>query len=72
MSNLFVFLFNHFSVFVVGFNVRIVCESLVKIHEEGDFASSLRVPTHERPCEKHMLESKKSHAKLDFMSHFVA
>ena len=56
----------------MGFNIRIVCESLVKIYEEGDSASSLRAPTHERPCEKHMLESKKSHAKLDFMSHFVA
>ena len=24
----------------VGFNVRVVCESLVKIYEEGDFMSS--------------------------------
>ena len=40
----------------MGFNVRIVCESWVKIYEEGDFATGLRVTTRERPHEKHMLE----------------
>ena len=38
VSNLIIFLFNHFPVFLVGFNVRVVCESLVKICEKGDFA----------------------------------
>ena len=38
MSNLIVILFNHFPIFIVGFNVRVVCESLVKICEEEDFA----------------------------------
>ena len=39
MSNLIVFLFNHFPVFFVGFDVRFECESLVKICEEGEFAA---------------------------------
>ena len=56
MSNLIVILLNHFPVFIMGFNVRIVCESWVKIYEEGDFATGLRVTTRERPHEKHMLE----------------
>ena len=38
MSNLIVFLFNHFPVFFVRFNVSVVCESLVKICEKRDFA----------------------------------
>jgi len=43
MSNLIVFLFNHFLVFFVGFNVRFECESLAKICEEGEFAANSRV-----------------------------
>ena len=54
----------------VGFNVRIVYESLVMICEERDFMIGLRVTTYERPREKHMLESKESHARLNFVSHF--
>ena len=71
VSNLIVFLFNHFPVFCVGLNVRVVCESLGKIYENGDFTIGLRVTTCERPCEKHMLESEESHARLDFASHFA-
>ena len=40
VSNLIVFLFNHFLVFFVGFDVRFKCESLAKICEEGEFAAS--------------------------------
>ena len=55
VSNFIVILFNHFPVFIVGFNVRVVCESLVKIYEEGDFATGSRVTTRKRPHEKHMM-----------------
>ena len=37
MSNLIVFMFNHFPVFIMRFNVRVVIESLINICEEGDF-----------------------------------
>lgn len=43
VSNLIVFLFNHFLVFFVGFDVRFECESLAKIYEEGEFAASSQV-----------------------------
>ena len=56
----------------MGFNVRVVCESLVNICEEGDFATSSRVPTRERPHEKYMLESEESHARLGFTCLFAA
>ena len=62
---------NHFPVFFVGFNVRVECESLVKICEEGEFAIGSWVTTCKRPHEKHMLESKQSHARLDFASYFA-
>jgi len=71
VSNLIVILFNHFTVFFVGFNVKVECESLVKIYEEGEFMIGLRLTPRERPHEKHMLESEQSHARLDFASHFV-
>ena len=57
MSNLIVFLFNHFPVFIMGFNVRVMCESLVKICEERDFMIGSRVITRKRPREKYTLES---------------
>ena len=60
VSNLIVFLFNHFLVFFVGFNVRVVCERLVKFYEDEEFTTSSRVPTQERPYEKHMLEFEES------------
>ena len=41
MSNLIVFLFNHFLIFFVRFDVRFKCESLAKICEEGEFVASL-------------------------------
>ena len=56
----------------MGFNVRVVCESLVKICEKEDFTVGSQVTTHERLREKHMLESKESHARLDFVRHFAA
>ena len=55
----------------MGFNVRVVCKSLVKICEERDFTIGSRVTAHERSCEKHMLESEESDAKLNFVSHFM-
>ena len=71
MSNLIVFLFNNFFVFIVGFNVKVVYENLVKICEEEDFTIGSRVTTQERSREKHMLKSEQSHARLDFSSHFA-
>ena len=47
------------------------CESLVKIYEEGEFMTGLRLTTRERSHEKHMLESEQSHVRLDFVSHFA-
>ena len=43
VSNLIVFLFNHFPVFFVGFNVRVVCERLVKFCEDEEFTTSSRL-----------------------------
>ena len=45
MSNLIVFLFNHFPVFFVGFDVRFEYESLVKICDEREFVTGSRVDT---------------------------
>ena len=67
MSNLIVFLFNHFPVFIVGFNVKVVCESLVKICEERNFETGSRLAG----SEKHILEYEQSHARLDFSSYFA-
>ena len=55
----------------MGFNLKVKCESLVKICEEGEFVTGSQVTTRKRSREKHMLESKQSHAKLDFASHFA-
>ena len=66
VSNLIVFLFNHFLVFFVGFNVRVVCERLVKFYEDEEFTTSSRVPTQERPYEKHMLEFEESLCQAEF------
>ena len=52
----------------MGFNVRVECESLVKICEEGEFMIGLRLTTRERSHEKHMLESEQSHGRLVFVS----
>ena len=71
VSNFIVILFNNFPVFFVGFNVKVECESLVKIYEEGEFMIGLRLTPRERPREKHMLESEQSHVRLDFTSHFM-
>ena len=50
-----------FSCIFMGFNVRVKCESLVKICEESDFMTGSRLArewtTDERPHDKHMLES---------------
>ena len=43
----------------------------MKISKESEFVTGVRVTTHERPREKHMLNSEESHAKLDFASHFA-
>ena len=64
-------LFNHFLVFFVGFNVRVECESYVKICEESEFATGSQVDNPKRPREKHMLEFEQSHARLDFTNHFM-
>ena len=71
VSNFIIILFNCFPVFFVGFNLRVECESLVKIYEEGEFATGSQLTTCERPHENHMLESKQAHARLDFASHFA-
>ena len=43
VSNLIVFLFNHFLAFSQGGYVRFECERLAKICEEGEFAASSQV-----------------------------
>ena len=37
----------------------------MKISKESKFATGVRVTTHERPREKHMLKSEEFHARLD-------
>ena len=71
MSNLIVFC-QSFPYIFVGFNVRVECESLVKIYEEK-WSSRLahEWTTRERLHEKHMLESKQSFARLYFGRHFT-
>ena len=57
MSNLIVFLFNHFPVFFVGFNVRVVCVRLVKFCEDEEFTTSSRL-VHECQPMKGRMRSK--------------
>ena len=54
MSNSIVFLFNHFHVFFVGFNVRVVRERLVKFCEDEEFATSSRLAHDCQPAKGHV------------------
>ena len=75
MSNLIVFLFNHFPVFFVEFNVRVVCGRLVKFYEEEEFATSSWLARKCQPMKGYMRSTcrnlKSLFARLDFASHFA-
>ena len=59
----------------VGLFVRDGCERSMKNQTSKvtlvDFVTGLQVLTCKRLHKKHMLESKKSYDRLDFMSHFA-
>ena len=72
MSNLIVFLFNHFLVFLWDLMERLSVRVCWRFVKKVNLWLACEWTTRERPCDqKHMLEFEQSHVKLDFASYFA-